>query len=101
MTPLEVAKSLNADQRKYLRRVGKGKSFPNRMACDKLFKKFYNSNIPEPPKGDDLNIVTWCDWEAQASFARPCLTEYGEQVHAELMKLDDERRANGTFYPAS
>lgn len=92
-----TAEELNGRQRKALRRLGKGKSISRTDSNDPAISRCYRYNIPKPPRGDDLNVVTWCDWEAVAMSAKPRLTEFGQAVHDELMKLDDERKLNGTF----
>lgn len=92
-----IAKDLDYRQRKALRRLGKGKSITRAAARDPLLSQYFRHNIPKPPRGNDLNVVSWCDWESTARGAKPQLSELGEAVYKELLKLDDERKLNGTF----
>lgn len=92
-----IAEELNGRQRKALRRLGKGKSISRTDSNDPAISRCYRYDIPKSPRGDDLNVVSWCDWAAEARSARPQLTEFGEAVYKELLKLDDERKLNGTF----
>lgn len=92
-----IAEELDYRQRKALRRLGKGKSISRTDSNDHVISRCYSYNIPNPPRGNDLNVVSWCDWEAAAMSAKPQLTEFGEAVYKELLKLDDGRKLNGTF----
>lgn len=87
-TVSEIAKSLDFRQRKALRRIGRGQSVNRSMLDDPLVKAFYVRNIPSPPTGDDLNIVTWSDWESDLRFSltHPRITLFGKEVLEELEK---------------
>ena len=87
MEASDVAKSLDYRQRKALRRIGRGKSVNKSMLSDDLVKLFYVGGVVDsPPTGDDLNIVSWCDWEAQvrSSLMSSRITKFGLEVLEEL-----------------
>ena len=86
----EIAKDLDFRQRKALRRIGRGQSVNRSMLDDPLVKTFYVRNIPSPPTGDDLNIVSWCDWESDLRFSlsHSRITPFGKEVLVELEKIN-------------
>lgn len=92
MEASDVAKSLDYRQRKALRRIGRGKSVNKSMLSDDLVKLFYDGGVVDsPPTGDDLNIVSWCDWEADVHFnlSHPRITPFGREVLEELGEPED------------
>lgn len=91
MEASDVAKSLDYQQRKALRRIGRGKSINNSMLADPLVKTFYVSSALNPPTGDNLNVVTWCEWEADFHFSlsHPRITPFGREVLEELGEPED------------
>lgn len=93
--PENVARALNKPQRQALRRISRGQTIKRSMAMDPTVKSFYTLDVPAPHP--DMNIVEWCDWEAEARSVRPQLTEFGAEV---LKALDGavDPAATTNFY---
>lgn len=81
--------TLTYDQRKALRRIGRGKSISNRMQRDEVIAKCLTWSVPiEPPKPlREMNVIEYCDWEAVVLSAHPVLTDYGRKL---LNELEDQ-----------
>ena len=78
--------SLNYDQRKALRRLGRGQTIRRRMWDDPIIRDCIDtSHYIEPPDPQETSIVEWCDWEAHAmSCNRPRINQYGKTLLEEL-----------------
>lgn len=81
--------TLTYDQRKALRRIGRGQSIPERMQLDEVIAKCFTWSVPiEPPKPvREMNVIEYCDWEAAVLSAYPVLTDYGRKL---LNELEDQ-----------
>lgn len=78
--------NLDYMQRKALRRIGRGKSISTGMGHDPIIRECFTVNAPDAPTGDELNIVSWCDWETKFRWAirHPQITPYGQKLLSEL-----------------
>lgn len=83
---------LSYDQRKALRRLGRGQTIPGRMLNDHVIRECYTwSECVKPEKPIyEMNIVEYCDWEARIMSARPVINEYGKRLLAELERTGDK-----------
>ena len=83
---------LSYDQRKALRRFGRGQTIPGRMLGDPVIRECYDwSEGVKPGKPiPEMNIVEYCDWEARIRPARPVINEYGKRLLAELERAGDK-----------
>ena len=93
--PENVARALNKPQRQALRRISRAQTIKRSMAMDPTVKSFYTLDVPAPHP--DMNIVEYCDWEAEARSARPQLTEFGAEVLKALDGVADPA-ATTNFY---
>lgn len=77
---------LTYSQRKALRRISRGGSLSRTMTSDSVISQCFEWSHPiNPPKPlPEMNVIEWCDWEAQVMSARPVLNEYGARLLAEL-----------------
>lgn len=82
-----ISLSLTYNQRKALRRLGRGQSITRTMSRDPLVQKFYTLHIPAPDP--NMNILEWMAWEEKVMGIRPKLTPFGRAVLAELEATDD------------
>lgn len=84
------AEALTYDQRKALRRIGRGKSISRRMMSDALISRCFEWSVQTvPPKPvAEMNVVEYCDWEAEMRSGHPVLTDLGEQILAQLEGAD-------------
>lgn len=79
---------LDYKQRKALRRLGRGQTITRAMQDDPLIRECYSTEHYLTPRRD-MNVVEWCDWEAQARCVnRPRINDHGEKL---LKELDGER----------
>lgn len=80
---------LNYDQRKALRRLGRGQTINRTMQNDPIIQQCYSTDhYIEPDPG--MNIVEWCDWEAQAQcINHPRINDYGIKLLEELENNHD------------
>lgn len=69
---------LNKRQRYALRAIARGKRIRGKITADPIIAACYNPNIPDQP--ENLNIVTYSDWEARAFSAIPTLTDFGKAL---------------------
>lgn len=77
-SPEIIAQSLNRNQRQALRRISRGQTIKRSAHSDPLVSRFYTMSVSRPDP--NMNIVEWCDWEAEVRSARPQLTEFGAEV---------------------
>lgn len=87
-TYIDLAQSLNKKQRQALRRISRGQTINWSAFSDPLVSRFYTMNVPRPDP--NMNVVEWCDWEAEARSARPQLTEFGAEVLEALERITIE-----------
>ena len=75
---------LDYDQRKALRRLERGQTINHTMQNDPVIKQCYSTDhYIEPDPG--MNVVEYCDWEAQALCVnRPRINDYGTKLLQEL-----------------
>ena len=75
---------LNYEQRKALRRLGRVQTISRSMQSDPLIQECYSTDHYVAMKRD-MDIVEWCDWEAQAmSINHPRINDYGKKLLKEL-----------------
>ena len=75
---------LNYAQRKALRRLGRGQTISRSMQSDPLIQECYSTDHYVAMR-KDMNIVEWCDWEAQArAINHPRINAYGKKLLKEL-----------------
>lgn len=76
-------------QRKALRRLGRGQTISRTMQNDPLIQECYSTDHYVTLR-KDMNIVEYCDWEAQArSINHPRINDYGKQLLKELEDTHD------------
>lgn len=88
-TYINLAQSLNKKQRQALRRISRGQTIKWSAFSDPLVSRFYTMNVPR--HDPSMNVVEWCDWEAEVRSARPQLTEFGAEVLEALERITIER----------
>jgi hypothetical protein len=74
---------LTYQQRKALRRLGRGQTISRTQEADPLIQSCIEPIEPPIPP-EDMNIVEWCDWEAIFSSRRLVLNEKGLHLLAEI-----------------
>lgn len=83
--------NLDYMQRKALRRIGRGKSISTGMGHDPIIRECFTVNAPDAPTGDELNVVSWCDWESayRQAVQHPQITPYGQKLLSELEEKEN------------
>ena len=91
------AEDLGRQQRKALRRLGRGKSINRSMYNDPIIEQLYSmDHITPPPNLDDLpypqSMFAWCDWEEAVRGEGPRLNELGKKVLASLEGIREDTK---------
>lgn len=82
--------NLTYQQRKALRRLGRGQTINKSMSCDSLIQQcITRDHYTPPPNIDDLpypeSMFAWCDWAERARFTnRPRLNKFGQELLNDL-----------------
>lgn len=85
------ADQLTSQQRKALRRLGRGQTIPRSMWDDPVIRRCYSTAHYTPPPNLDgvpypQSMFDYCDWEERASRERPRLTDFGFRLLSELSR---------------
>lgn len=75
---------LNYEQRKALRRLGRGQTIKRSMRYDSVIRGCYSTDHYVHPRRD-MNIVEWCDWKEEARRVnQPRINQRGRELLAQL-----------------
>lgn len=76
--------TLTYEQRKALRRLGRGQTITRAMQRDPVIRECYSTDHYIHPRRD-MNIAEWCDWEEEAlRVNRPRINQHGRELLAQL-----------------